>query len=596
MISHKLGYVSPSFAGERASLKALRHLLREARPYYRLLAAVQVIGLSVAALSTAVPFGLKYMTRELQHGNTRVLLWAPGVALLVVAAVGVGRAVQSVLANHVATRIGKDLQQRVYDYYLELDFRRHLLLPLGGKLARVSQEVQSIVQGFSVLFSSLLYAPALLLVFGGIMIATSFKLAAIAVLAALGNFAVSFWIGRHVRRNTRGLQEQYVRLSRHVLDTLGEIMLVKIFARDESERARFAELAEENRRLQLASTIWSSGFSPAMQVMNALSICLVAWFAFYLMESSGGLAIPDLVKFAAFLYLFQVEIVKIGTGIRTLSAAGVGCERVFGMLETPPVEPGRTAPGTGQRPGFSDALAVEDVTFGYDARPVLEGISLVLRPGERIALCGISGAGKTTLVRVLVGLLRPDGGTVKLDGVEAGRIDPVHWRSLFSVAPQNPVLFDMSIRDNIAYGKPDASLEEVERAARLACADEFIARFPAGYDTLAGEAGRLMSSGQRQRITIARALLRGSPILVLDEPCSDLDVRTEQAIFASLRETANRAIVMISHRLNAIRDSDRIYYLADGKITESGTHEELMRTSGDYRNLYALQTIGDDRK
>ncbi len=596
-MNDKLGYRTPAAASTLASLKTLKRLAREARPHVKPIALVQAIGLGIAGLSAAIPFGLKYLTTELETGDTSILLWVPAVAFLVAAALGVGRGLQVILSSSIATRIGKELQERVYNHYLAIDFQKHLVWPVGAKLARITHEIQVIVQGLSVFLSNMLFAPVMLAIFAALMIATNWKLAIVAAIVAPANLALSLMIGRRVKKLTHGMQEQYVQLSRHVIDTLGEIVLVKLFGRESLERERFTRLAEENRRLRIHSAMWSAAMGSVNRIVNAFSVCLVLWVGFYLLTGPAGeLTRPDLVKFAALLYFFHAEIVKVGNGVRTLSAAGVGCERVFGMLDGS-AGPASAAPPSAARakklPAFASAIVIENISFGYGSAPVLRDVNLTLRRGERIALCGISGAGKTSLIRLLVGLLAPERGSVKMDGIDMREVAPEEWIKLFTVAPQNPVLFNVSIRENIAYGRPEASAAEIEHAATLACADGFIRDLSDGYDTVAGESGRRLSSGQRQRITIARALLREAPILVLDEPCSDLDARTEQEVFSNLAGLENRTVVLISHRLNAIRSVDRIYFLADGRITESGTHEELMRQSDDYRNLYALQVFGN---
>jgi ATP-binding cassette subfamily B protein len=301
--------------------------------------------------------------------------------------------------------------------------------------------------------------------------------------------------------------------------------------------------------------------------------------------------VPDLVKFTAILFLFHGEILKVATGFKIVSSAAAAEERLRPLWAAAASAPAAVVPAEAPPvPAFRSGLVVAGASTGYaGGQPVLADAGFEIRPGERIALCGPSGAGKTTLVRLLLGLLPPWHGSVTLDGVPVGGMNPAAWRRYFSVAPQDPLLFNMTIGENIAYGRPGASLEEIRNAARLACADEFISGFPLGYDTPAGESGGMMSEGQRQRIAIARALLRDAPLLVLDEPCSNLDARTEREIYDNLAGLSDRSIVLISHRLGAVARADRIYYVDGGRIASAGTHAELLQRSPEYRSIFALQ-------
>jgi ATP-binding cassette subfamily B protein/subfamily B ATP-binding cassette protein MsbA len=310
----------------------------------------------------------------------------------------------------------------------------------------------------------------------------------------------------------------------------------------------------------------------------------------------GELTVGSLLVFLAYLTTLQLQL-KAFVGIHTaLQKVGAGVDRVCEIMEAEPEV--RDRPGAASLARSRGHVRFEGVSFGYDAgrEPVLRGVSLEALPGQTVAVVGPTGAGKSTLAALAARFFDPWEGRVTLDGRDLRDVTVASLREQVSVVLQEPFLFAASVAENVSYGRPEATREQVESACRAANADEFVCRLPEGYDTVVGERGATLSGGQRQRLSIARALLRDAPVLILDEPTSALDAETEHLIGEALRRLEQgRTTFIIAHRLSTIRAADKIIVLKDGVITEEGTHAELLARGGLYADLYQAQFGGEVR-
>jgi len=571
------------------SFFSLFRIVREMRPYKRGIILIQTLGLGILGMGAALPFSLKYVATELQNGKLHVLLWVPPVAFIVAVLLAVTGAVRQLLSSKISFCLSRELQKKLYNHYLDMDVLYHLRVPTGEKMARVTFDTSWIVEGTTILLSDIIFMPLMMVVYGGLLLYTDWMLG----LIALGLLPVVLWlsapIGRKLRRISAALQHQNALISKHMAETFGGIMIVKAFRRERHEKSRFSELQDQFFSKAMLDALWQNALRPLARIATALFICLIGALAFYRLTVTKNLSVPNLIAFLGFIALFEGQLRKIGPAIRSMARAAASYERVDALISQ------RTASmspeGTRQLDAFQARIEISGVGFAYDKKPVLRDISIEIPRGQLVAFSGLSGAGKTTLLRIIVGLLNPQSGSISIDGAPLPSLDLDSLRRLFSYVPQTGILFNASVRENILYGHPEATDEQIRHAAQLACADEFIRNMPTGYDTQVGELGEAISAGQRQRIAIARALVRDAPILVLDECFSNIDLLTEQRVYHNLSTLANsRTILIVTHRLATICRADYIYHLADGHVVEAGTHDELMQREGAYHSLYVMQS------
>jgi ATP-binding cassette subfamily B protein/subfamily B ATP-binding cassette protein MsbA len=329
-------------------------------------------------------------------------------------------------------------------------------------------------------------------------------------------------------------------------------------------------------------------FKLLMELSTAAGTAAILWFGARA-AMGGELTVGAIVLFLSYLSSLYVPLRTVMYTGSTIQSAGGGARRVMEILRVEPeVVDRRDARRLGPVRG---SIVFEDVSFGYEAgRPILRGISLEVKPGETVALVGATGAGKSTLVGLIPRFFDPAEGRVLIDGHDLREVQLSSLRSQVALVLQEPFLFPLTIAENIAYGRPDASAAEIEAAARAANAHDFVSRLPQGYDTVIGERGATLSGGERQRLSIARALLKNAPVLILDEPTSALDAGTEALIMQAMRNlVSGRTTFIIAHRLATVRNADRIVVLDNGRMAESGTHQQLVARGGLYARLSALQ-------
>jgi ATP-binding cassette subfamily B protein len=369
--------------------------------------------------------------------------------------------------------------------------------------------------------------------------------------------------------------------------------VVKAFAREDYEQKRFERESRESVEKALEARNFKAKLPPLVEIIVAAGTCLVLWYGARLVVA-GSLTSGELLVFLLYLGNMYKPMRELSKMTDTISKADVGWERIREVLENE--KQVRDLPGAKPAPRFKGRIEFDHVRFAYNGNgPVLEDLSLQIEPGKMVALVGPTGAGKTTIVSLLPRFYETSSGQIRIDGTDIRRYRQKSLREQISFVLQETLLFRATVAQNIAYGKPQASHQEIVRAARLANADEFIDRMPDGYETMIGERGVTLSGGQRQRITIARAIIRDSPILILDEPSAGLDAESEKLVFDALENLMQgKTSIVIAHRLATVRRADLIFVIDQGRVVEQGTHEELLANSGLYSRLYELQFKGEE--
>ncbi len=502
-------------------------------------------------------------------------------------------------SSGLGQRMVFDLAARVFDRLQRLSLLFHAERSVGDSLNRFSVNtycVYSLVYGFFItpVRNVLILVAVGVVAWGMDPVMTLVALSVAPIMAAS-----ALYFGPRLKRRQKHHHVAQSRVMSFVHQTLTALPVVQAFATEGRNQQQFQHLAQDVVvRFQRGNLLMSS-----YNLMNGLiTTCghAVVLFVGGQRVLSGSLTVGGLVVFMAYVQSLQGAFRELLGIYGSLKAAEAGMDRVFEILESEervPELPGAVALPIGTQ-GQRGHISFERVTFGYRAdQPVLSYINLDVRRGETIALVGPTGAGKTTLVSLIPRFFDPWEGRVTFDGVDLRQLRLQDLRQQIALMLQEPFLLPLTVAENIAYGRPGASREEVVAAAVAANADEFIGRLPQGYDTPIGERGATLSGGQRQRLAIARALLKDAPVLILDEPTAALDARTEGVLLEALaRLMAGRTTFVVAHRLSTIRNADRIVVMKAGRLVEVGTHEELFSLGGEYHYLYSTQQLMSEHR
>jgi ATP-binding cassette subfamily B protein len=574
-------------------------LLHYARPQRKVFAFVGALTAVAAALSAAQPWPVKLLLDRLQKIASGVSAPAQTLTpafLAIIVLAGLGLFVLNALVDAGLTWAWTSAGRRmVYDLAEDLFARLqrrslpfHSRTTVGDSLSRVTVDSWSIYQ----LADRLLFSPmhALLSIAAMIFLMARLdgRMTLLAVATAPAMIAASFLLGKPLRAAARLKREIESRIQAHIQQTLTGIPVVQAFAQEERENLRFRGYADAVIRSQQRSALLGSVNSLGSGLITTLGSGIILWIgARHVL--AGALSLGSIFVFLVYLNSLQGQM-KVFAGLyTTLQSLSATVNRTVEVLDAAPDLPEK--PQATTLPRVRGEVEFRSVTAGYEpGRPILENINLRTAPGESIGIVGATGAGKTTLVNLLPRFMDPWEGRVLIDGHDLRDIKLKTVRDQIGLVLQESYLFPISIAENVAYGRPDATREEIAAAARAANAHDFILALPEGYDTIIGERGATLSGGERQRLAIARALLKNPPILILDEPTSALDSQTESLILQALeRLMKDRTTFIIAHRLSTIRNADRIILLKQGQIVEQGSHQELVDLCGDYFRLHHLQ-------
>jgi subfamily B ATP-binding cassette protein MsbA len=521
--------------------------------------------------------------------NEQLLLVLP-LAILAVAAVkalfsyGVGY-----LMAYVGNRVVADIRQELFQQLMRMPIGFHDSNTSGRLVSRIVNDVGLMANAASSVVKDMFQNALTFLAMVGVILYQDWKLAGISLVVIPLAGLTMVRVGKRLKKLAASGQAQMGDMSSTLQETFAGIRVVKAFGREDAEAGRF----QARNQAFLATTlktnqVWSIGHSH-MEVIGVISIAVIIWYGGYLVIN-GTMTPGAFFSFMAAMLLAYTPVRKLSGANNLIQQALAAAERVFDVLDMK-TEQAQTQ-GMVPLAGIHRAIEFQGVSLRYESQkiPALTKVDLTIRPGEVIALVGSSGSGKTTLVSLLPRFYEPTTGRILIDGVPLDSYELQSLRAHIGIVSQEIVLFDDTIRNNIAFGRTGASQAEVEQAAKLAYAHDFILRIPDGYDALIGERGLKLSGGERQRLAIARALLRDPPLLILDEATSALDTKSERIVQLALANLMkNRTTLVIAHRLSTIQNADRIVVLDRGTVVEIGSHEDLLRQGGSYHRLHALQ-------
>jgi ATP-binding cassette subfamily B protein len=514
------------------------------------------------------------------------------VAVISVAVIAVAGAVSGYLNTYLTTNVGQrvmhDLRRTLYHHIHRLSLAEHDEKRTGDLIGRVTSDIESIQDFVTAALLGIVTSALTLVGILTVMLYLNWRFTLISLSVAPVLFLVVYIFTRRIKKASRNVRKKESELLSMVEEVFSSIRVVKAFAREDYEERRFERQSLDNVEATLLARAIKMKLSPVVEIIVATGTCLMLWYGARLVLA-GELTAGALVVFLLYLGKMYKPMRDLSKMTDTVSKASVAFERIREVLET---EAGvRDLPRARRAPRFKGAIAFDQVSFAYTPdQPILTDVSFAIEPGQIAAFVGPTGGGKTTIINLVARFYDPVAGTVTIDGTDVRRVTMRSLRDQISFVLQDTLLFRASIWENIAYGRPEANRAEIVRAAELANAHEFITEMPEGYDTLVGERGVSLSGGQRQRIAIARAVIRNTPILVLDEPTSGLDAQSEQAVFEALdRLMKDKTSIVIAHHLATIMRANTIYVVKDAKITEHGTHDELLAAGGFYAELYNIQ-------
>jgi subfamily B ATP-binding cassette protein MsbA len=481
-----------------------------------------------------------------------------------------------------------ELRQVLYHHIQRLSLAFHDRKRTGDLISTVTADIDAIQDFISQALLGIVVNVLTLVGMLAVMFYLNWRFTLIALSITPPLFAVVYTYTRRIKQASRALRKKEGEVVSVVAEVLSSIRVVKAFAREDYEEARLAQQSLENVEIALRARSLKAKLAPVVQVIVAVGTCLVLWYGVNLVLTDQ-MTSGSLLVFLLYLGKMYKPMRDLSKMTDTMSKASVSYERIHEVIETE--DEVRNLPGAKKAPPFQGEIEFEHVHFAYEnGYGTLRDINLHVEPGQVAALVGPTGAGKSTIISLIGRFYDPQQGSVKIDGRDVRSYKMKSVRRQMSFVLQETLLFRAPVWQNIAYGRPEASREEILRAAELANADEFISKMPQQYDTMVGEKGVTLSGGQRQRIAIARAIIRNAPILILDEPTSGLDAASEELVFEALgRLMEGRTTIVIAHRLATVRRADVIFVIDDGTIVERGTHDELLDAGGLYSKLYEIQ-------
>jgi subfamily B ATP-binding cassette protein MsbA len=560
-------------------------LIRE--QWIRLLLAMLFM-LAMACANSAIPFLIKPVVDDIfVEKNSLMLTFLPLAVITVYLVLGISMYFQEYLMNYVGKKIIQKLRDRLYNRITDLPISFFHHEKTGVLISRVTNDVNIINNMVSSLITGSLRDFFTIIGLTIVIFYRDWRMAIFALIVLPIAFFPIVALGRRVRKITSGTQKAMGYLTTVLHETFAGNKIVKAFGMEDYEKKRFAKQTQKLFKLQMKTVRFKALSSPVMEFLGGLGVALVIWYG-GMRVISGQSTAGTFFSFMAAVLMLYGPVKKVSKLNNTLQEGLAGADRVFDILETKSKIKEMPSPTILKR--CSHNVRFEQVHFGYEEEMILKDINLMVNAGEILALVGTSGGGKTSLVNLIPRFYDASRGKVCIDEIDVRNTSLRSLRDQIAIVTQEPILFNDSVRNNIAYGNPNATDQEIIAAAKSAFAYDFIERFPAKFKTNIGELGARLSGGQKQRICIARALIKNAPILILDEATSALDTESEALVQKALENLMiGRTTFVIAHRLSTIDYAHRVIVLKDGRIVESGTQKELLEKSGEFRKLYQLQ-------
>lgn len=493
----------------------------------------------------------------------------------------------------IRTGIVKDLRMQIYNKILSLPLGFFSQERKGDIIARISGDVQEVENSITSTLEMLIKNPVLIIIYMSVLLIMSWELTLFTILFA----PVMIWtmgaIGRKLRAQSAEAQQYWSDTMSQVEETLGGLRIIKAFLAENKMSARFEGITDAMRRKNNRVAVRQASAHPVSEFLGSTMIAIVLWFGGTLILSSKSIIdAPSFMSYMAILYCIIQPIKDLSRAAYGIPKGLASMERINVILNAE--NPITQTPFSKHISTFNEAISFEDVSFCYEqgGKQVLKNIDLKISKGRNVAIVGASGAGKSTLVDLIPRFYDPTSGRITIDGINIKDVCIRDLRGLMGNVNQDPILFNDTIFNNIAFGVENATMEQVIAAAKIANAHDFIMEKENGYDTNIGDRGQLLSGGQRQRISIARAILQNPPILILDEATASLDTESERMVQEALDYLmSSRTTISIAHRLSTVKKADEIIVMNEGRIVERGTHDELLLKNGYYKKLYEMQVL-----
>lgn len=559
-----------------------------AKKYYILLSLAMLCMLVAGALQSAQALLVRPILDDIFLGkNPNALKWIPLAVIGIFLVKGACNYGQTIMMNFIGLRIVTNMRNKLYEQIQRQSLAFFTQHPTGILMSRITNDVASIQSASSEAVTSLIRDTVTLVSLIGVVFYTDWKLAIVATIVfPLAIYPISV-LGKKMRKVATSTQVTMGTLTSLLQETISGTRIVKAFGMEKYENERFAAENERLFKLNMKTVSVNAISHPLMEFLGSLGIAAVIFYGGYNVVH-GNSTPGTFFSFLAALLMLYEPVKRLINVNNTIQQGIAGADRVFSIIDRLPDIDDK--PGARALPPITRSIDIENVTFHYEKTPVLKNVSLSIKAGEVVAFVGMSGGGKTTLVNLIPRFYDVSSGRILIDGQDVRDVTMQSLRSQIAIVTQQTILFNDTVKNNIAYGDIERTQDDIINAARAANAHDFIMKLPQQYDTNIGELGTKLSGGEKQRISIARALLKDAPILILDEATSSLDTEAEIEVQEALDNLMKgRTTLVIAHRLSTIRNADRIIALVNGEIVEEGTHESLLAKQGEYFRLYNLQ-------